>query len=95
MLQCESCLFSKDLFFQDFITLALGMYNSIELSVGENVMNVYKRILEQNVYESCSKLYHKRAKEDACLFDQLFFLNPEQMQVRGLSKIDNSTVVYS
>ena len=73
--------FETDILYQDLITLALGMYNAVELSVGENVMDIYERIEKQRFYEGCSNVVYRRTQEELSVSDQLFFLNPQQQQV--------------
>ena len=80
--ECEINLFSKNRLYQNLVITIVGMYNAVELSIGENVMDVYRAIDEQRFYDGCSSSdVYRRNNEERAYFDQLFFLNPEQQLV--------------
>ena len=68
--------------YHDFVLLILGMYNAFDLSVGNDMKDVYSQINEQSFFGS-------RTANPVCLpttneqpfFENLFFLNAEQQQV--------------
>ena len=80
--ECEINLFSKNRLYQNLVITMVGMYNAVELSIGENVMDVYRAIDEQRFYDGCSSSdVYRRNNEERSYFDRLFFLNPEQQSV--------------
>ena len=80
--ECEINLFSKNRLYQNLVITIVGMYNAVELSIGENVMDVYRAIDEQRFYDGCSSSdVYRRNNEERAYFDRLFFLNPEQQSV--------------
>ena len=80
--ECEVNLFSKNRFYQNLVITMVGMYNAVELSIDENLMDVYRTIDEQSFYDGCSSSdVTTRNSQEREYFDRLFFLNPEQQSV--------------
>ena len=78
----EINLFSENKLYQNLVITIVGMYNAVELSIGENVMDVFRAIDEQSFYDGCSSSdVTTRDSQEREYFDRLFFLNPEQQSV--------------
>ena len=80
--KCEINLFSKNRLYQNLVITMVGMYNAAEMSIGENIMDVYRAIDEHRFYDGCSSSdVTTRNSQEREYFDRLFFLNPEQQSV--------------
>ena len=72
-------LFDGSFCYQQLIRLFVGLYLTVDLSFGENVMKIFKQIELQNYLPSCSRLSTPfEIKGHPSVFEEPFFLTPEQ-----------------
>ena len=72
-------LFHSSLLYQQLIRLFVGLYLTVDLSIGENVMKMFKQIELQDYLPSCSRLSTPfEINGRPSVFEQPFFLTPEQ-----------------